>query len=201
LDTLNDIKNSISSTNLALLKVSLPKFYRIKLTHYPSSNELKEIEKNIKKNPAVIKIESFKHIQNNQYRLLLFNKTLLTVFAVFIFVIAILLVIRQMEIWHYQHIDRMSIMSIFGANSWIRSAVLYRLAIIDSIVSTIIVSAVFFYIYSNGSLNSFLLDIGLEEVQFDLIGDSAVLFLLSFCISLLSVIFVIVKSEKEIEQG
>lgn len=194
---IEEIKGDLSAANIALLKTSLPKFYRVKLTKYPSANELKEVEKALLNTKDILKIESFAKNQNNLYSVLILNKTIITVFSVLIFLIALLLVVRQMEVWRLKHSERMQIMSIFGAAMWLRSAVLYRLAVVDSIVSVFIVALLFYILSSSDKIEKYLLDIGLNKIVFDIKNDLLVLFLVSFGISILSVFYVIIKSEQD----
>ena len=61
-------------------------------------------------------------------------------------VVSLFLIIKQMEIWRYAHKERMQVMEIFGAPLMLRSGVLFRMAFVDAIFSTILVSAIFFYV-------------------------------------------------------
>jgi len=192
-----NIKGDLSAANIALLKVSLPKFYRIKLIKYPSADELKKIEKSFLANKNILRIESFAKNHNNLYSILLLNKTIMTIFSVLIFMIAFLLVVRQMEVWRFRHSERMRIMSIFGAPMWLRSAVLYRLAIIDSIISSSVVSAIFYFLSSDSAIEKYLLAIGLNRITFDMKNDSFLLLVIAFGISILSVVYVIIKSDQD----
>ena len=49
-------------------------------------------------------------------------------------VVTIFLIAKEMRIWQFKHSERMNIMGLFGAPVWLRSAVLFRLAIVDLIV-------------------------------------------------------------------
>ena len=195
--TVENIKGDLSAANIALLKVSLPKFYRIKLTKYPSSDELKKIESSLLANKNILKIESFAKNHNNLYSMLLLNKTIMIIFSVLIFLISFLLVIRQMEVWRFTHVKRMQIMSIFGAAMWLRSAVLYRLAIIDSVVSSSIVVSIFYYLSNHNKLKEYLLELGLSQITFEIKNDFIVLLLIALSISIASVVYVIIKSDQD----
>ena len=113
------------------------------------------------------------------------------------FLVAFLLIVRQMEVWRFEHSDRMSIMSIFGAPVWLRSAVLYRLAFVDSIISVLIVGGLFYYLSADSGLSKALVDIGLPNVGYDIIGATLKLFGLSLLISVGSVLYVIIKAEDQ----
>jgi len=57
-----------------------------------------------------------------------------------------LLIIKQMEVWQLAHKNRMQIMEIFGAPLMLRSGVLFKMAFIDAIISTILTFVIFAYI-------------------------------------------------------
>jgi cell division transport system permease protein len=194
----NEIKGNLTQNNEALLVASLPKFYRLKLIKYPSANELKKTVDALQRNNTILRVESFAKNQNTLYAVLLLNKTVLTIFSVLIFLIASLLVVRQMEVWRFRHSERMQIMAIFGAALWLRSAVLYRLAVIDSVVATCIVSGLFFFLSTDARTRNFLEEMGLGHIAFDLQDDALILFAVALGISVASVMYVIVKSDEEV---
>ena len=194
---LESVKGKFTERNEEMLKTALPHFYRLKLIKYPSKAELEETVRALKKNTAITRVESFAKNQNTLYSVLLLNKTVLTIFSILIFFIASLLVIRQMEVWRFRHSERMQIMAIFGAALWLRSAVLYRLAIVDSVVSTAIVSGVFFFLGTDKRIAGFLGEIGLDNIRFSFREDSVLLFTVALGISIASVLYVIVKADQE----
>ena len=51
-----------------------------------------------------------------------------------------------MEIWKYAHQERMQVMEIFGAPLMLRSGVLFRIAVVDAFIATLLTSGVFFYV-------------------------------------------------------
>lgn len=191
------LKEDLSPANLALLKVSLPRFYRIKLNRYPSGEELERIQQSLKRIKAITHVESFAKTQNRIYRLLAFNKTQILIFALLIFAISFLLMIRQMEVWRYEHGDRMRIMAVFGAPLWMRSAVLYRLAFADSMLSTGIIGALFYYLAVNPLVIKFFESVGLAAFRYDPVNDTLRLLALALVVSLVSVWFVIFKADRE----
>jgi cell division transport system permease protein len=195
--TINALKGNLTAANIALLKVSLPKFYKLKLDHYPSAKELKKIERSLIKSRAITKVESFTHSHNQMYELLTLSKSTLMLFSTLIFFIAVLLIVRQMEVWHFKHKERMTIMAVFGAPMWMRSAVLYRLAIIDSIISGILVSLLFSSFTSNSEIVAIIERIGLKEISFSILSDGLLLLCIALFISITSVVFVIMRTETE----
>ena len=193
-----EIKGNLTKNNEELLVASLPKFYRLKLIKYPSARELKRTVSDLKQSGNIVTVESFAKSQNDLYSVLLLNKTILTIFSVLIFLIASLLVVRQMEVWRFRHSERMQIMAIFGAALWLRSAVLYRLAVIDSVVSTLIVSGIFYFLSTDSGTKSYLEEMGLGRIGFTFQSDAVMLFCVALGISVASVMYVIVKSDEEV---
>jgi cell division transport system permease protein len=61
-------------------------------------------------------------------------------------VVSLFLIIKQMEIWKYAHKERMQVMEIFGAPLMLRSGVLFKVAFIDAIIASILVSGIFLYV-------------------------------------------------------
>ena len=58
-------------------------------------------------------------------------------------VVSLFLIIKQMEIWKYAHKQRMQVMEIFGAPLMLRSGVLFKVAIMDAFIATILTTAFF----------------------------------------------------------
>ncbi len=63
---LDRLKGNISSKNISLLKIALPKFYTIKLESFPSVKEIERIKKKLLSSGLVTKVETFSktHKQN-----------------------------------------------------------------------------------------------------------------------------------------
>ena len=191
------LKDNLSKAHLALLKVSLPKFYKLSLNHYPSKKKLVKLEQALLKHPFISKVESFATSQNQTYILLNFNKMVMFVFSTLIFFTAFLLMLRQIEVWRFRHKEKISIMNVFGAPTWLRSAVLYQMAVVDSFISTLIAAVCLYYFAKNPFLNDYLAKVGLSSLRFDLVNDSIVMFVLAFIIAIFSVTFVVFRAEEE----
>jgi len=177
---LSQFKNELSATNIGLLKSSLPKFYRLHLTHYPTPKEISALSYRLEAQKNIVKVESFSKTHDRIHRMLLLLSQIHIFFALSIVVIAVLLIIKEMSIWHYEHQNRMSIMSLFGAPMWLRSAVLYKIAIIDAFLSTIFTSILFIALGENKQLNGYLNAI--LETDIDLLLPLDALKLLSIAI-------------------
>jgi len=123
----------------------LPYFYNLGLDSYLPTSELETIKKDLQADLNIKKVETFGSSYQSNYRLFSFIKFILKVFIVFMAVVSLFLIIKQMEIWKYAHKERMQVMEIFGAPMMLRSGILFRIAFFDALIATILVSAVFFY--------------------------------------------------------
>ncbi|MDR2904557.1 MAG: hypothetical protein LBU73_01175 [Helicobacteraceae bacterium] len=195
-EIVEEIKETVGEGNLAYLKSNLPKFYRLKLTHYPSINERADIERSIAQIPAISRVETFAKTQDRLYRLLILIKMALLILAVLVFCLATLLIIRQMQVWRYEHRNRISVMAIFGAPLWFRSAVLYRLAIVDSILATAIVSALFYYLSNEIFFQAALDEIGLAGSSFNALKSTLILLAVAVAISMTSATYANFRAEE-----
>ncbi|MDR2033442.1 MAG: hypothetical protein LBP89_02285 [Helicobacteraceae bacterium] len=196
---LDEVKESLSDTSIAYLKSSMPRFYSLRLSSYPSSAERESIERELSKNDSILRVETFAKAQDKLYKLLVLIKTILLSLAALMFLVAVLLTARQMEVWRFEHSKRMNIMAIFGAPLWLRSAVLYRLAIADSFISALLVGGLFYYISVDSTIKEKLGEVGLGSARYDPFGSTLILLVIALAIALGSALFVIFKSEKNAE--
>ncbi len=194
---INSLKDNISPKNLQKLKKSLPLFYSIKLKQLPTSKELTSIQKKLKNITGVKSVTIFKKSYDKFYNFLIFNRMLLLFFTVFVFIVVWLLIIKQAEVWIFEHKQRFEIMSILGAPFWMKSAMLYRVVIVDSIVSSILVSSIFFYFLNSSKYIKYLDDINIPLPKFDVLSDSLMLLGIGVFISIVSVTFAIIKLNRE----
>jgi len=195
----NRFKSDFSPANLALLKTSLPKFYSVKLKSPPDQEKLKEIEQKLKNIPTISKVETFEKSYTKIYTILLLAKKLSQIFAFLIFVISVLLIFKQMEIWTLQHQERMYIMGLFGAPFWMKSAVLYKLVFTDSLISAVIVSLLYYFVPKTAVFQEEMRNLGIDFNFFKPIDDTAILIFLSIVITIVSVTIVILKQKTEIK--
>jgi len=194
---INSLKNSIGENNVQKLKNALPLFYIVKLNHLPTENELMVIKKKLLKYVGVEKVATFKRSYNKFYNFLLFDKTLLMYFTALAMIIVLLLIIKQAEVWILEHKQRFEIMSILGAPFWMKSAMLYRVVIVDAIVSSVTVWAIFFYLSNSASFISYVANMGVELSKFDWLKDGVMLLGIGIVVSILSVTFAILQLNKE----
>lgn len=189
------LKGDMSKADLVYLKATLPTFYSLKLNKLPNREELKTLSAKIKQIQNVQKVETFKKTFNKFHQFLKMSKSASYVFTIFIFIIAFLLIIKQMEIWSLQHRQRMYIMGLFGAPYWMKSASLYKSVIVDSILSAIIVGIVFYTLPNFVDLAKLNENLGIDLQNFNFIGDTLRLMIISLLISIVSVTTIILRQK------
>lgn len=189
------IEKNLPITDINNLKQKLPFYYSLKLNYFPSSSDLEDIKNQLLKVKGINKIETFSHTYDKIYQLLVFLKIFLYIFTALISVIAILLISNQMSIWIYQHKERIEIMSFFGASSFSKNMVLYKMAIVDSILATFIVISLFYFLPHFEILKKFKESVDFIFPKINLIYDSAFLMLLSliFTISIVRLVAIRIK--------
>jgi cell division transport system permease protein len=169
---LERLKGEMSPKNLELLKLTLPKFYRLYLNRFPTPKEIKKLQKKLESNPAVERVEGFSQTHDTVYKLMMLFKDVVQIFSIAIAAVTSMLILKEMRLWQFQHAQRMSIMALFGAPVWLRSAVLFRLAIVDAVLATLILCLTFFLIDYYGFLAHKLKTIGLTVELFHFANDA-----------------------------
>ncbi len=194
---INTLKNSMGERNFQKLKSALPLFYSIKLNHLPNAKELSNIKEKLLKHIGVEKVVTFKKSYSKFYNFLLFDKTLLMYFTVLVMIIVLLLIIKQAEVWIYEHKQRFEIMSILGAPFWMKSTMLYRVVIIDAIISSVSVWVIFFYLYHSANFILYMEKIGVELPLLNWFKEGGTLLGIGIVVSVVSVTFAILQLNKE----
>ena len=190
------LKKNISKTDLVYLKANLPHFYSIRLKSLPSADELERLTAKLKKIPGIVKIETFKKSFNKFHQFLKLSKSASLIFTLFIGIISILLIIKQMEIWTLQHSQRMYIMGLFGAPYWMKSASLYKEVVIDSIVAALLVGIVFELIPGSADFAALYHNLGIDLRNFRFLPDVGKLLMIALVISVISVTVIILKNRR-----
>ncbi|MFA6191130.1 MAG: cell division protein FtsX [Sulfurimonas sp.] len=191
------LNTNMNNKNVELLKLSLPKFYKIQLNSYPSPDEIKALTKSILKYPTITKVEDFAHNHDIIYKLLLLFKSVVAIFAVTIFVVTSLLIFKELRIWQFKHTERMSIMGLFGAPGWLRSAVLFRLALVDALISSLMAFALFTYLSFNPWVLQQFGNVGINITIFNQIDDFILLFGTAVFLSILLAMLIVVGHKEE----
>ncbi len=192
------LNTGMNAKNIELLKLTLPKFYKLTLKFYPSPVQIKQLREDLFKNRAITKIEDFSYSHDTTYKLLLLFKNVISLFGVVVFIVTILLIFKELRIWQFKHNERMNIMGLFGAPVWLRSAVLFRLAIVDAIIATILAVGLFTYISSSSWIEMEFNNIGISFVIYDIIYDSALLFATAITIATLLASFIVLGHKEEV---
>lgn len=190
-------KNEIKDENLRLLKLTLPKFYRVRLDHYPTPVQIEKISKRLLKHPLITRVEDFAKNHDVVYKLLLLFKQVSSLFALAIFAVTTLLILKELRIWQFQHNERMNIMALFGAPLWMRSAVLFRLAIVDAIIASMLVIGAFLILEHYAWLDLYLRSIGITIDIFMIPDDAFLLSIVAFALSILLALLVILGSKED----
>lgn len=192
------LNTGMTSKNIELLKLALPKFYKITLNHYPNPLEIKNLTKNLLGIKGITKVENFSHNHDTTYKLLLLFKAVITVFSISMFVVTTLLIFKELRIWQFKHTERMSIMGLFGAPTWLRSAVLFRLSIVDAIIASALAFVLFSYIASNLWVLGQFDYIGISIVIFDPIYDFLMLLGVAVFLSVVLSSFIVLGHKEEV---
>lgn len=192
---LKDLEHTISAENLAFLKSQLPLFYSITLFIFPNQSELKRINNELLSISGVQKAELFAKTHSKVYRLLLLLKKSIMFFGGLLGILSIVLMVKQVEIWHLQHSKRMEIMSYLGAPSWTKNKILFKLAVIDSFISSFFVIVGIFYFLQSEEFYTLFTSLQIDNVIFTPISDFLSLLLVSVVISVFSAILVIVRQK------
>jgi len=197
--SLKNIDTQLQNFNLDINKIknTLPYFYKLHLKNFPTPVSLDNLEKTLLKNPAIKRIESFRQNQNQIYNLLLIIKLVAGIFMIIILFISFLLIIKQLEVWRFEHSERMYIMELFGAPFWFRSAILIKLAIIDSILSIGLIFSIIEYLLHSDMYQKLLVQLGIS-VNMNVFYDLSIFFLISLTISVFASLIVVFMKKDEV---
>lgn len=187
---LDRLKNDMSSKNLSLLQVALPKFYSLKLDQFPDSKTIEGIKEKLLSHSSITRVETFAKTHDKIFKIFLLLKSMIYVFSGFIAFIALLLVFKQIRIWTYEHSRRMSIMSLFGASFFMKSAMLYRMTIVDSLISALLVCLFYSLAPKLALVQEFALEIDITIPEFDFLYDGSALIGMALLFSLVAVTLV-----------
>lgn len=199
-EVIKSVVKDVGESSREEIKDALPYFYTLKLDSYLNTIELNNIKQDIELYKSVKRVETFGESYNDSYRLFSFIQFILKIFILFIAIVSLLLIIKQMEIWKYAHQERMQIMEIFGAPLMLRSGVLFKIALIDAIFSTIFVSALFLYIKFIWALDCEINIITQNIEELFMISDIAILLVSALIIIVIAVYSVVFTTNKGIDK-
>lgn len=175
----------------------MPKFYRIYLSRFPTPQEISKLQKRLQKHSAIERVEGYAQSHDTVYKLMLLFKDVVKIFSIAIAAVTSLLILKEMRLWQFQHAERMSIMALFGAPVWLRSAVLFRLAIVDAIIATIVLCLAFFLIEQYGWMDLLLRTVGISIELFDFVNDAVRSLLIALGVSIILTLMIVIGNEEE----
>ncbi len=195
-----EVVSNIGKENVDTILKELPHFYRIHLAKYVSVKKLKKIEKELKAIPGMVTVDVFGESYETKRSLFSVVTTILNIFMTILFLVSILLIIKQMEVWQLAHKERMQIMEIFGAPLMLRSGVLFKMAFFDAIIASILNLLIFIYIESKLDNNILFQYIHSKASVFFSFKDFFLWLGASFVIVFISVLYVAFKASEAIEE-
>jgi len=145
-EIISEVIKGVGKSSSKKILDSLPYFYNLSLDAYLHTSELEKIKHNLTAHANIKRVETFGTSYSSAYRLFSFIKFTLKIFIIFMTLVSLFLIMKQMEIWKYAHRERMQVMEIFGAPFMLRSGVLFKVAFIDAIFATVFVSSMFYYV-------------------------------------------------------
>ncbi len=192
------LDKNMDEKNIQLLKLTLPRFYKLNLKYYPTPKEIKKLTSDLLANKNITKVEDYSHTHDTTYKLLLLFKRVVFVFSVSIFIVTTLLIFKELRIWQFKHSERMSIMGLFGAPVWLRSAVLFRLSIVDALIASALAFGLFTYLASSRFILEQFKNIGINVVVFDPVNDFLILLGIAVSLSVLLASMIVLGHKEEI---
>jgi len=191
-----EVTKDVQEDKIKTILKEMPSFYRVYLTDYLSVKDLEEIANKLRKINGVLNVDIFGENYATRHSMFVLIKNSLNIFVAILSIVSLLLVIKQMEVWQLAHKKRMQIMEIFGAPLMLRSGVLFKMALIDAIIATILNLGIFLYIQISWSK---LTEIEFIKEHSDLlfkVSDVFVWILASLVIVFISVFYVAFKASE-----
>lgn len=184
---LDRLKNDMSSKNLSLLQVALPKFYSLKLESLPDYHAIELIKQKLLANSSITRVETFAKTHEKIFKMFLLLQSMIYIFTSFTAFIAILLVFKQVRIWTYEHHRRMSIMTLFGASFFMKSAMLYRMTLVDSLLSAFLVCGFYTVVPQITLVQDYAKELDIVLPEFDFLYEGSVLIGMALLFAIVSV--------------
>ncbi len=195
---LQTLQRRISSERINLMTLKLPHFYRIRIDHFTTPEETRMLGLKLQRDTRIKRVETFAQQHDTVYRLLTLFKWVIIVLSGVLFAVTSLLIVKEMRLWQFQHRERMNIMALFGAPVWLRSAVLFRLAIVDAVIATVLAAAAFTAVEHYGWVDRVLDLIRTDAVLFDPFKDLPLLFGVAVSLSILLASMIVMGHKEEV---
>ncbi len=190
------LKGEISEENIERLKGTLPYYYSITLSEFPNQSRLESISATLREIKDVQRVESFSKAHDRIYRLLLILQGTIIAFGISLSIVSVLLMVKQIEVWYFEHSERMEIMTLLGAPGWLKNGLLFKLAIVDSIVASLFVTVIMLYMSLQSPIIAILSEVGAHTPVFFPQYDFFILLIFSLAIANISVFVVISRIAK-----
>ncbi len=192
----DEMAEGMSDTSADDIMNALPFFYTVRFGSYLDNSALEQIKEQLIASEDIKKVETFGKNHNSNYNLFVFIKIVLWTFVTFMSLTSIFLVIKQMEIWQFAHRERMQVMEIFGASTMLRSGILFKRAIADALIATVITSGLFIFLrFVWVKTSNIEILVNKQELLFEY-KDIAILGGISLLIVIVAVIVVVVSSKE-----
>jgi len=190
---INNIKSNLSRTSIDLLKRKLPHFYQIYLETFPTSTQLTKIKDTLLQNKNIRKVEVFSKDHNQVYLLLVLLNSISFILFFIITIFAIIIIAKQIKLWFHEHNTKIAILRLHGASILYSASSVLNYAVISSFFAFIFSGGFLYYISHNLTVlfPSELHDI--INVHIDINYALVKIFVLSFCISIFTIIGVLLR--------
>lgn len=195
---LQSLQEHTGDSGINLMELKLPYFYRLRLKHFISPSDARTLGLKLQRETAISRVETFAQQHDTIYRLLQLFKGVIIVITAVLFLVTSLLIIKEMRLWQFQHRERMNIMALFGAPVWLRSAVLFRLAIVDAVIASILATIIFLTIEHYGWVDRILELVQVHVALFDPLTDLPLLFTVAISLSILLASMIVMGHKEEV---
>ncbi len=140
------ITRGLPSASTDEIVQALPNFYTLHLDRYLNSTDIAAIKQALMRQADIRRVETFGQSHNANYNLYMLIKISLWTFVGFMVLTSLVLVVKQMEIWQFEHRERMRVMEILGASAMLRSGVLFRIALTDAMIAALMTIGLFAFL-------------------------------------------------------
>jgi cell division transport system permease protein len=151
-DIINNIKNKLSDSAVDVLNSSLPYFSKINLNIFPTSKKLDQIKQQLMSDINVTQVETFVSNHNKIYSLLILTKDIVMTLFVVVLISSFVGVLKQIQIFYYEHSERISILQLHGASLFYGFKPILKFIIFSTIIAIVLMLIFIFLSLSSVSL-------------------------------------------------
>jgi cell division transport system permease protein len=195
---LQQLQQQTGDSQINLMTLNLPHFYRLRMAHFITPDAARALGERLLRDRAITRVETFAQQHDTVYRLLQLFKNVVSVLAAVVLLVTSLLIVKEMRLWQFQHRERMNIMALFGAPVWLRSAVLFRLAIVDAVIASVIATTVFLLVDHYGWMAQLLSLVQLQPTLFQPLHDVPLLTGVAISLSILLASMIVMGHKEEV---